>query len=185
MPLGMLRSKLIRFGNLVIIVAVTGILLGLNFAYSLQGQPHSMLFSSGMAAWDALVLAAGALLANVLGAQRFARLCVLGVTIALIQICTSTVLGYTIHQQGATDIKEYSQTLVYVLDRHKNLHGVYPGKLSELSTTMLAELPPIEPTSLLYYRDGDRFILSFRDPDPQRGSWVYDSAKKRWHLSQW
>jgi hypothetical protein len=181
----MLRSKLIRFGNLVLVMTVLGLLLGLNFAYSLGGKPLSMLFSSTIAAWDALVLAAGALLANLLGAQRFARLCVLGVTIALIQICTATVLGYTIHLQSATDLKEYGQILIFILDRHKNLHGVYPGKLSELDDATLAELPSVEPTSLLYYRDDDRFILSFRDPDPERGLWVYDSAKQKWHLSQW
>ncbi len=178
----MMRNKIITFCKRWTFVIVTGGGLGLNLVFWTRSDLLSLLLSVGVAVWDTFLLATAALLANAFGARRFAKLCVITINIVVMGVFVSIVLGYGIYIQDINAVKLYREPLVLSLEAYKNQHGRYPDKLSAVTNTYRGKPRLIEDT-ILYYNAGDRFLLSFFDPDPEIRFWIYDSAKKRWKIT--
>lgn len=177
-----MRNKLITFCKRWAVIIVIGGIFGLNLFYWTRGDLLSLLLSVGIAAWNIFLLATAALLANALGVRRFAKFCVMGINMVVIGVFVTIVLGYGAYLQDIDAVKRYREPLVFSLEAYKNQHGRYPDRLSAVTGAYQGKPRLIEDT-ILYYNTGDRFLLSFFDPNPEVRFWVYDSAQKRWKVT--
>ena len=177
-----MRNKIITFCKRWAFVIAIGGIFCLNFIYWTRGDLVSLLLGVGIAIWDTFLLATAALVANAFGARRFAKICIIVINIVVIGLFASIVVGYSIYVQDMNAVKLYREPLVLLLEAYKNQHGRYPDKLSAVTNTYSGKPRLIEET-ILYYNTGDRFLLSFFDPDPTIRFWVYDSTKKRWRIT--
>jgi hypothetical protein len=178
-----MRSKFIKFGNLLSIILIVGTLLGGLIAYWADSALTLLVLSAGLAGWHGLVLVVGSLLANAVGASRFARLCIIGIAIVVIQTCVGMLLGYNSHLQNMREVRLYSQELVTHLEIYKAQNGRYPDQLS-LVTAPRGNSPHFTSDTLLYFQNGDRFLLSVLDPERVNHFWLYDSINKEWKLTR-
>jgi len=177
-----MRNKIISFcKRWVLVIAISGGFC-LNFIYWTRGDLVSLLLGVGIAIWDTFLLAIAALVANTFGARRFAQLCIVAINMIVLGLFASIVVGYGIYVQDMNAVKLYREPLVLSLETYKNQHGRYPDKLSTV-TNLYGGKPHLIEDTMLYYNTGDRFLLSFFDPDPTIRFWVYDSAKKQWRIT--
>ena len=177
-----MRNKLITFCKRWTFVIVAGGVFGLNLVFWTRGDLWALLLGAGIAAWDTFLLATTALLAHILGARRFVRPCVIAINIAVIGIFVAIVSGYLLYIQDINAVKSYREPLVFSLEAYKNQHGRYPDRLSAIGN-LAKNKPRLLDDTVLYYRSGDRFFLTFFDPDPLIRFWVYDSVEKRWRIT--
>lgn len=178
-----MRSKFIRLLNLLAIVSVVGAGLGVLLALWTRGALTPLVLSAGMAAWHGFVLAAIALFTSAVGAKRFAKLCLIGVSVMVIQLCVTVIVGYSIYLQDIQDVHQYSQAVVFQLEAYKATHGHYPNQLSAVAAS--DPQPRLVKEAVLYYHTDEHFLLSVVDPDYSGRFWVYDSIVRRWKLTDY
>ncbi|MFN8490160.1 MAG: hypothetical protein U0350_21410 [Caldilineaceae bacterium] len=178
----MLRNLMLTVGKSWVLVIVLGSVFGLNLAYWNRGDLLSLLVSEGIAAWEALLLAIAVLLANAFAVRQLARICTIASHAVLVGIFVSILLGYNLYLQDLNTVRLSRDPLIFSLEAYKNRHGHYPDKLSAVTLTP-DEKPRLLDDTVLYYKDGERFMLSFFDPDPTVRFWIYDSVKKRWKIT--
>jgi len=180
--LSMLRNMMLTVGKSWVLVLIIGSIFGLNLAYWNRGDLLSLLVSEGIAAWEALLLTIAVLLANAFDVRQLARLFSIASHAVLVGIFVSILLGYNLYLQDLNTVRLNRDPLVFSLEAYKNQHGRYPDKLSAVILKP-DEKPRLLDDTVLYYQDGERFMLSFFDPDPVVRFWIYDSVKKRWKIT--
>lgn len=149
-----------------------------------RGDLTPLVLSAGMAAWHCFVLAAIALFVGAIGAKRFAKLCLIGVAVTLIQLFVTVIVGYSIYLQDLNDVRQYSQAVVFQLEAYKAEHGYYPNQLSAVATTT-DQQPRLMREAVLYYHTNEHFLLSVVDPEYSGRFWVYDSIARHWKLTDY
>ena len=164
------------------IVAAAGSLFGVILALGTRGDFWPLLLGLAVALWNGLLLAGGAVLAHAFGARRIARFCATGIAAVMLGVLISLTLGYRIYIEDIRAVKSYGQPLVYLLELYKEQHGYYPQQISAVADPA-AQVPYLTPEMLMYYNVGDRFLLSFVDPNRGVGFWVYDSAARHWQYT--
>jgi hypothetical protein len=164
------------------VVMAAGSLFGVAMALGTRGDFWPLLLGLGVALWNGLLLAGGAVLANAFGARRIARFCVTGIAAVMLGVLVSLTLGYRIYLEDIRAVKSYCQPLVHSIELYKNQHGHYPEQISAV-TDVTEPVPYLTPEMLMYYNVGDRFLLSFVDPNRGLGFWVYDSSARQWRYT--
>ena len=100
----------------------------------------------------------------------------------MLGVLISLTLGYRIYLEDIRAVKSYCQPLVHSLELYKHQHGYYPQQISAV-VDPAEQAPYLTPEMLMYYNVGDRFLLSFVDPNYGVGFWVYDSAARHWQYT--
>ena len=110
--------------------------------------------------------------------QRMAKVMLLVVGVLAFQLI-SIPAGQILLSRDVRKAQDYCEALVPMLDEIKQKRGAYP-KFQEEIIKGQENLPRLLRSDRFYWRNGQVFVLAFKDPAGISNSYEFNSAKRIW-----